>query len=60
MYKLRVLFLKVIRDNPVDLVFDIVKLPLQRTTHSSDSAIKIVIIYNELCIVINIFNITYS
>lgn len=45
MYKLPVLFLKVTRtDNPVELVFVIVKLLLQRITYSSESAIKIRII----------------
>jgi hypothetical protein len=44
-YKLPVLFLKVtLVDNPVELVFVIVNLQLQRTTYSSDSAVKIIII----------------
>jgi hypothetical protein len=43
-FKLPALFLKVtLTDNPVDLVFVIVNLLLQRLTYSPESAIKIII-----------------
>jgi hypothetical protein len=44
-YRLPALFLKVtLSDNPVELVFVIVKFVLQRITYSPESAIIIIII----------------